>query len=48
MTAKVGPHRQLTIPEAIEQPSSVAAVDETFKKAPQSSKKHGHQKEFGL
>jgi len=26
----------------------VAAVDETFKKAPQSKKKQGHQKEFGL
>ena len=24
------------------------AVDETFKKAPPSGKKHGHQKEFGL
>jgi hypothetical protein len=32
----------------IERPSSVAAVDETFKKAPESKKKHGHQKEFGL
>ena len=25
-----------------------AATDETFKKAPESKKKQGHQKEFGL
>jgi hypothetical protein len=34
--------------KAIERPSNIAAVDETFKKAPASRKKHGHQKEFGL
>jgi len=32
--------------KGIERPSTVAALDETFKKAPES-KKHGHQKEFG-
>jgi hypothetical protein len=34
--------------KAIEHPSNVAALDETFKKAPESKKKAGHQKEFGL
>jgi len=33
---------------AIERPSNVAALDETFKKAPESRKKLGHQKEFRL
>jgi len=32
----------------IERPTISAALDETFKKAPESKKKHGHQKEFGL
>jgi hypothetical protein len=32
----------------IERPSNVAALDETFKKAPESKRKLGHQKEFGL
>jgi len=32
----------------IERPSNVAALDETFKEAPESKKKLGHQKEFGL
>jgi hypothetical protein len=31
--------------KAIERPSNVAAVEETFKKAPESKKKHGHQKD---
>ena len=34
--------------KGIERPSTVAALYETFKKAPESKKKHGHQKEFGL
>ena len=32
----------------IERPTTSAALDETFKKAPESKKKRGHQKEFGL
>jgi hypothetical protein len=34
--------------KGIERPSNVAAVDETFRKAPESKKKQGHQKEFWL
>jgi len=34
--------------QGIERPSTVAALDETFKKAPESKKKQGQQKEFGL
>ncbi len=30
----------------IERPSNVAALDETFKKAPKSKKKHHEQKEL--
>ena len=40
--------KQLMEGHGMERPSTVAAVDETFKKAPQSKKKQGHQKEFGL
>jgi len=40
--------KQLMDGHGMERPSTVAAVDETFKKAPQSKKKQGHQKEFGL
>ena len=40
--------KELIEGKGIERPSSVAALDETFKKAPQSKKKLGHQKEFGL
>ena len=40
--------KELMEGKGIERPSNVAAVDETFKKAPESKKKHGHQKEFGL
>jgi len=40
--------KELMEGKGIERPSSVAAVDETFKNAPESKKKHGHQKEFGL
>jgi len=40
--------KELMDGKAIERPSNVAALDETFKKAPESKKKLGHQKEFGL
>ena len=40
--------KELMDGKGIERPSSVAAVDETFRKAPESKKKHGQQKEFGL
>ena len=40
--------KELMEGNAIERPSNVAALDETFKKAPESKKKLGHQKEFGL
>jgi Restriction endonuclease/DNA methylase len=40
--------KELMEGKGIERPSNVAAVDETFKKAPESKKKHGQQKEFGL
>jgi hypothetical protein len=33
---------------AIERPSSVAGLDERFRKAPASRKRLGHQKGFGL
>jgi hypothetical protein len=33
---------------AIERPSNVAALDETFKKAQEPKKKQGHQKKSGL
>ncbi len=40
--------KELMEGKGIERPSEAAAVDVTFKKAPESKKKHGHQKEFGL
>jgi hypothetical protein len=40
--------KELMEGKGIERPSSVAALDETFKKAPESKKKLGHQKEFGM
>jgi site-specific DNA-methyltransferase (adenine-specific) len=40
--------KELMEGKAIERPSNVAALDETFKRAPESRKKLGHQKEFGL
>ena len=40
--------KELMDGKAIERPSNVAALDETFKKAPESKRKLGHQKEFGL
>jgi DNA modification methylase len=40
--------KELMEGKGIERPSNVAAVDETFKKAPESKKKLGHQKEFGI
>jgi len=40
--------KELMEGKSIERPSNVAALDETFKKAPASKQKLGHQKEFGL
>ena len=40
--------RELMDGKGIERPTTSAALDETFKKAPASRKEHGHQKEFGL
>lgn len=40
--------KELMDGKGIERASNVAALDETFKKAPESKKKQGHQKEFGL
>jgi len=40
--------KELMVGKGIERPSNVAALDETFKKAPESKKKLGHQNEFGL
>jgi hypothetical protein len=40
--------KELMEGKGIERPSTVAATDETFKKAPESKKKHGHQHELGL
>ena len=34
--------------KALEPPSSVAGLDEMFRKAPESRKRLGHQKGFGL
>jgi len=34
--------------KGIERPSEAAAMDVTFKRAPESKRKHCHQKEFGL
>jgi hypothetical protein len=40
--------RELMDGKGIERPSNVAAVDETFKKAPEFKKKHGEQKKLEL
>jgi hypothetical protein len=40
--------KELMEGKGIERLSNVAALDETLKKAPESKKKLGHQKEFGL
>jgi DNA modification methylase len=40
--------KELMEGKGIERPSNVAALDETFRKAPESKKKLGHQKEFGI
>ncbi len=40
--------KELMEGKGIERPSDAAALDVTFKKAPESKKKAGHQKEFGL
>lgn len=38
--------KELMDGKGIERPSNVAALDETFKKAPESRKKHGEQKQL--
>jgi hypothetical protein len=40
--------KELMERKGIERPSTVAATDETFKKAPESKKKHGEQSALGL
>ena len=40
--------KELMDGKGIERPSNVAALDETFKKAPVSKKKHGEQKELSM
>ncbi|MGO9584732.1 MAG: hypothetical protein ACLP2Y_00775 [Limisphaerales bacterium] len=34
--------------KGIERPTSAASLDDTFKKAPESKKKHSQQTEFGV
>jgi hypothetical protein len=40
--------KELIEGKGTERPSTVAALDETFTKAPESKKKPGQQREFGL
>jgi len=40
--------KELMEGKGIERPTSAAAIEETFKKAPESKKKHGEQKELGV
>jgi hypothetical protein len=40
--------KELMEGKGIERPSTIAATDETFKKAPESKKKHGEQPALGL
>jgi hypothetical protein len=40
--------KELMDGKGIERPSEAAAVDVTFKRAPESKKKHGHQKDLAL
>ena len=40
--------KELMEGQGIERPSTVAATDETFKKAPESKKKQHEQKALGL
>ena len=40
--------KELMEGKGIERPTSAANVDDTFKKAPQSEKKSGYQKDLGL
>ena len=40
--------KELMDGKGIDRPSEAAAVDVTFKKAPESTKKHGHQNELTL
>jgi site-specific DNA-methyltransferase (adenine-specific) len=40
--------KELMEGKGIERPSSAASLDDTFKKAPESKKKHGEQRELGV
>jgi len=40
--------KELMEDKGIERPTSAASVDETYKKAPESKKKHGHQTELKM
>ena len=40
--------KELMEGKGIERPTSAASLDETFKKAPESKKKHGHQAELKM
>jgi hypothetical protein len=40
--------KELMEGKGIERPTTAAALEETFKKAPESKKKHGEQKELGV
>jgi site-specific DNA-methyltransferase (adenine-specific) len=40
--------KELMEGQGIERPTSAAAIEETFKKAPESKKKHGHQRELEM
>jgi hypothetical protein len=40
--------KELMEGKGIERPTSAAAIEETFKKAPESKKKHGEQRELGV
>ena len=40
--------KELMDGKGIERPTSAASLDDTFKKAPESKKKHGHQAELKM
>ena len=40
--------KELMEGKGIDRPTSAAAIEETFKKAPESKKKHGEQRELGV
>ncbi len=40
--------KELMEGKGIERPAEAAAVDVTFRKAPESEKKHGHQRDLAL